>query len=240
MAYVDFLSTVHKSTKRDYVARVTEFPKAEAAKLAKKWDVDYWDGDRKTGYGGYRYDGRWRKVADAMVQHYGIRPGDRILDVGCGKGFLLYDFTQAVPGVEVDGIDVSTYAIEHAKEEVKPFLHVADAAELPFADQSFDLVISINTLHNLYCYDLHKALKEIVRVGRKQHTFASSRTARRRRRSTCSTGSSPARCSARRRSGSGGSTRRATQAIIRSSTSSKSLCNRRSLTQRRRGAKGFS
>ena len=165
MAYVDFLSTVHKSTKRDYVARVTEFPKAEAARLAKKWDVEYWDGDRKTGYGGYRYDGRWRKVADAMVQHYGIKPGDRILDVGCGKGFILYDFTQAVPGVEVVGIDVSTYAIEHAKEEVKPLLQVASAAQLPFPDQSFDLVISINTLHNLYCYDLHKALKEIVRVG---------------------------------------------------------------------------
>jgi protein-L-isoaspartate(D-aspartate) O-methyltransferase len=165
MAYVDFLSTVHKSTKRDYVARVTEFPKAEAARLAKKWDVDYWDGDRKTGYGGYRYDGRWRKVADAMVQHYGIRPGDRILDVGCGKGFILYDFLQAVPGVEVVGIDVSGYAIDHAKEEVKPFLYVANATELPFPDKSFDLVLSINTLHNLYCHDLHKALKEIVRVG---------------------------------------------------------------------------
>src|SRR5208337_3703654 len=129
MAYVDFLSTVHKSTKRDYVARVTEFPKAEAARLAKKWDVEYWDGDRKTGYGGYRYDGRWRKVADAMVQHYGIKPGDRLLVVG---------------------IDVSRYAIEHAKEEVKSCLKVASAAELPFPDQSFDLVISINTLHNLY------------------------------------------------------------------------------------------
>jgi protein-L-isoaspartate(D-aspartate) O-methyltransferase len=165
MAYVDFLSTVHKSTKRDYVARVTEYPKAEAAKLAKKWDVDYWDGDRKTGYGGYRYDGRWRKVADAMIAHYGIRPGDRVLDVGCGKGFILYDFLQAVPGVEVVGIDVSKYAIENAKEEVKPFLQVASAAKLPFPDKCFDLVISINTLHNLYCYDLHKALKEIARVG---------------------------------------------------------------------------
>ena len=167
MAYVDFLSAVHKSTKRDYVARVVEYPKAEAARLAKKWDVEYWDGDRKTGYGGYRYDGRWRKVADAMVQHYGIKPGDRILDVGCGKGFLLYDFTQAVPGVEVAGIDISPYAIEHAKEEVKPFLKVANATSLPFADQSFDLVVSITTLHNLYCYDLDKALKEIVRVGRR-------------------------------------------------------------------------
>jgi protein-L-isoaspartate(D-aspartate) O-methyltransferase len=167
MAYIDFLSTVHKSTKRDYLARVLEVPKAEAAKLAKKWDVEYWDGDRKTGYGGYHYDGRWRKVADAMVRHYGLKPGDRILDVGCGKGFLLYDFTQAVPGVEVAGIDISRYAIEHAKEEVKTLLQIGSAAKLPYESSSFDLVVSINTLHNLYCYDLYDALKEIERVGRK-------------------------------------------------------------------------
>jgi len=167
MAYVDFLSVVHKSTTRDYVARVVEFPKAEAAKLAKKWDVEYWDGDRKTGYGGYSYDGRWRKVADAMVQHYGIKAGDRILDVGCGKGFLLYDLTQACPGVTVAGIDVSHYAIAHAKKEIRPFLHECSAASLPFEDQSFDLVFSINTLHNLHCYDLYSALKEMERVGRK-------------------------------------------------------------------------
>jgi len=167
MAYVDFLSSVHKATNRDYVARVTEFPKAEAAKLAKQWGKDYWDGDRRTGYGGYSYDGRWRKVADAMVAYYGIKPGDRILDVGCGKGFLLYDLMQAVPGVEVAGIDVSRYALDHAKEEVKPFLQEASAAKLPFPDKSFDLVISINTLHNLECYDLDNALREIERVGRR-------------------------------------------------------------------------
>ena len=139
MSYVDFLSVVHKSTKRDYLGRVNEFPKAEAAILAKKWDYDYWDGDRKTGYGGYKYDGRWRKVADAIVAHYGIKPGDKILDVGCGKAFLLYDFTQAVPGVEVTGIDVSKYGLEHAMEEVRPFLKYANAAELPFEDKSFEI-----------------------------------------------------------------------------------------------------
>jgi SAM-dependent methyltransferase len=167
MAYIDFISPLHKKTTRDYLARVNEFPKAEAAKLAKQWAKDYWDGDRKTGYGGMRYDGRWRVVAENMAAHYGLKAGDRILDVGCGKGFLLYEFMQVVPGIEIAGLDISSYAIENAKEEVKPFLKLGHANSLPFKDASFDLVISITTLHNLYCYDLDKALREIQRVGRK-------------------------------------------------------------------------
>lgn len=167
MPNIDFLSTVHRSTKRDYLARVNEFPKAEAAKRAKEFGFDYWDGDRKIGYGGYKYDGRWRSVAEALATHYELKAGDRVLDVGCGKAFLLYDLSAVVPGLEVRGVDISQYAIDHAKEEVRPQLRVASAGELPFADQSFDLVISINTLHNLYCYDLDKALREIERVGRR-------------------------------------------------------------------------
>ncbi|MEW6303819.1 MAG: class I SAM-dependent methyltransferase [Verrucomicrobiota bacterium] len=170
MAEIDFISAIHKKTKRDYLGRVNEFPKAEAAKVAKKFGKDYWDGDRKFGYGGMRYDGRWRVVADNLAKHYGLKPGDKILDVGCGKAFLLYEFTQAVPGVEVAGIDISAYAIENAKEEVRPFLREGHAKQLPYPDQSFDLVISINTLHNLYCYDLDSALREIERVG-KRHKY---------------------------------------------------------------------
>ena len=167
MAYIDFLSAIHKSTKRDYLGRVNEFPKAQAIKTAKKFDYDYWDGDSKFGYGGYRYDGRWKKVATALAEHYHLKPGDRILDVGCGKGFLLYDLTQVVPGIEICGIDISEYAVGNAKEEIHKFLKVADAKSLPYRDSYFDLVISINTLHNLYCYDLVSALKEIERVGKK-------------------------------------------------------------------------
>lgn len=167
MAYTDFLTAVHKSTTRDYLARVNEYPKAQAAALAKHWDVDYWDGSRHTGYGGYKYDGRWRPVADALASHYKLGSGSAVLDVGCGKGFLLYELTQAVPGLNVRGIDVSSYAIENAKPEVRPHLVAGTAAELPFEAQSFDLVISITTLHNLYCFDLFKALQEIERVGRK-------------------------------------------------------------------------
>lgn len=170
MAYVDFMSIVHKSTTRDYLARVNdpEFPKAKAAALAKQWGYDYWDGDRRINYGGYRYmPGRWEKVAKAIAEHYGLKAGDRILDVGCGKGFLLYDLTLVVPGIEIAGIDISSYALENAKEEVKEKLQQGSATSLPFPDGHFDLVISINTLHNLHCYDLDRALREIERVGKK-------------------------------------------------------------------------
>jgi len=166
MAYREFVSLIHKSTKRDYLARVTQRDKAEVAELALKWDYDYWDGSRETGYGGYKYDGRWRKVADAMIAAYGIKPGMRILDVGSGKGFLLHDFMEACPGVEVAGIDISKYGVEHTLESVKPFCQVGHANKLPYPDKHFDLVVSITTLHNLFNYDLWPALKEIERVSR--------------------------------------------------------------------------
>src|SRR3990167_11271353 len=168
MAHIDdFIALAHKKSVRDYLKRVTEFPKAEAAQISKQFDFDYWDGERKFGYGGYHYDGRWRVVAEHMASHYGLKSGDTILDVGCGKGFLLYEFTEVVPGVKVTGIDVSHYAITHAKEEVKPYLQLGNAKKLEFPDDHFDLVVSINSLHNLYCYDLENALKEIERVGKK-------------------------------------------------------------------------
>lgn len=166
MSYRDFISLIHKSTTRDYLARVTQRDKAEVAELAMKWDFDYWDGGRDTGYGGYRYDGRWRKVADAMAAAYGLKPGMRVLDVGSGKGFILHDMTESVPGIEVAGIDISSYGVEHTMESVKPFCQVGSATRLPWPDNHFDLVISINTLHNLYIDELWAALKEITRVGR--------------------------------------------------------------------------
>jgi ubiquinone/menaquinone biosynthesis C-methylase UbiE len=166
MAYIDFIPKLHNSTKRNYVERMVEDDKAACATLAKQWGYDYWDGDRSTGYGGYHYDGRWRPVAEAIVKHYGLNAESRVLDVGCGKAFLLYEITQAVPGISVTGIDVSDYGIENAKPEIRAFLEVGDATELPFTDQSFDLVISLNVLHNLVLPDVFASLKEIERVGR--------------------------------------------------------------------------
>lgn len=166
MAELDFMSVLHTRTKRDYVQRVVEFDKAECAEVAKQWGYDYWDGERRYGFGGYTYDGRWRPVAEAIAKHYDFSAGSRILDVGCGKAFLLYELTQVVPGIEVAGVDVSTYAIENAKEEVRPFLTVAPAQDLPYGDGDFDCVLSINTFHNLMNFELDAAFREMMRVGR--------------------------------------------------------------------------
>jgi protein-L-isoaspartate(D-aspartate) O-methyltransferase len=176
MAYVDFVMKLHRGTKRDYLERVVNHDKATCAEVAQQYGKDYWDGDRKYGYGGYKYDGRWRPIAADMARYYGLKPGDKILDVGCGKGYLLYEFTQVIPGVQVLGVDISQYAIDNAKEEVKPFLRPGNAIALPFEDHSFDFVVSLATLHNLYNYELRQALEEIERVGKgnKKHVMVES------------------------------------------------------------------
>lgn len=169
MAYIDFMSVIHKSTKRDYLERVNDqtYPKAKAALLAKEWDYDYWDGDRRINYGGYSYlPGRWAPVANQMIDYYKLKPGDKILDVGCGKGFQLYELSVQLPGLELKGVDISEYAISNCKEEISEDLIVCNANSLPFPDNHFDYVFSINTLHNLHTFDLFSALKEIERVGK--------------------------------------------------------------------------
>ncbi len=169
MREVDFMSSLHKSTKRNYLDRVNdaEFPKAKAALLAKKFDFDYWDGDRRINYGGYKYiPSRWDKVIKKMINFYNLNSNSKILDIGCGKGFLLYDFKKILPKCEVYGIDISKYAIDNSKQEIKSNLILGSSTELPWEDNYFDLVISINTFHNLFCYDLEKSLKEIERVSK--------------------------------------------------------------------------
>ncbi len=165
MKNLDFITPLHTKTKRNYLERVTEHDKAKCAEVALKFDKDYWDGERQYGYGGYKYDGRWRPVAEKIAQHYQLTAGKKILDVGCGKGFLLYELTQVVPGVIVQGIDLSEFGIKNSKEEVRPYLRLANATKLPFSDKEFDLVISLNTLHNLYNYELSSALSELERVA---------------------------------------------------------------------------
>ena len=167
------MSILHKSTARDYIARVNdpEFPKPRAAELAKRFDFDYWDGDRRICYGGYKYiEGRWEKVAKKMIDHYDLPASPKVLDIGCGKGYFLYDFLKILPKAEVYGIDISEYAILNSKPEIRNSLQVGSATTLPWADNTFDLVVSINTLHVLHAYDLHQALREMERVG-KRHKY---------------------------------------------------------------------
>lgn len=166
MNYIDFISEIHNATQRDYIGRVNEADKAECAKIAKQYGYDYWDGERKYGYGGYKYDGRWRSVAEKMVNYYKLKPGQKILDVGCGMAHLLYELTQVLPELKVTGIDISQYALENAKFEIRDRLQYGQAQNLPFENNSFDLVISLGTLHNLKVYDLKQAVQEIERVSR--------------------------------------------------------------------------
>ena len=179
MAELDFMSVLHKSTRRDYLSRVndSEYPKARAAEIAKKFSKDYWDGDRRICYGGYRYqEGRWEKVARAIADHYPLPAKPKILDIGCGKGFLLYDFLKVLPDAEIYGIDISDYAINNCKPEIRDRLKVGNAINLPWSDNTFDLVISINTLHNLHCYDLISHSKRWSGLENSTSIYASKAT----------------------------------------------------------------
>jgi SAM-dependent methyltransferase len=151
--------------KRNIEAREAAVPSQRAT--ARRFGREYFDGDRGQGYGGYRYDGRWIPVAEGMRDFYGLKAGNRILDVGCAKGFLLHDFRHVVPGILVAGLDISAYAIEHTVDDVRPFCVVGTADALPFRDGAFDLVVSINTIHNLEPDRCRAALHEIERVSRR-------------------------------------------------------------------------
>mgnify|MGYP006192415057 FL=1 len=139
--------------------------------LARKFGKDFFDGDRSNGYGGYYYNEKfWVNVIPDFIKFYNLKDNDKILDIGCGKGFMLYDFKKANSKFKVEGIDISEYAIENAKPEIKGMLKIGDAKKLNYEDNSFDLVISITTVHNLDLKECREALKEIERVSKK-HKF---------------------------------------------------------------------
>jgi len=136
--------------------------------IARQFGKEYFDGNRLYGYGGYSYHPRfWRATVKRFRDYYNLQENASVLDVGCGKGFMLHDFKELMPNLTIAGIEISEYAIEHAIETVKPFLRVGNAKELPYEDNSFDLVISINTIHNLPLEECKRALREIQRVTRK-------------------------------------------------------------------------
>ena len=162
---IDLLKNYPK-TVRDVKARGVEKTEEDRS-IARKFGKDFFDGDRKNGYGGYNYHPRfWQPVIPTFQDHFGLSSNTSILDVGCGKGFMLCDISELIPGIKVKGIDISEYAIENAMEEMKPHIQVANALDLPFEDNSFDVVISINTIHNLARDECSMALKEVQRVSK--------------------------------------------------------------------------
>ena len=166
MTEINLLENYPK-TKRDLKKAAINRTEKER-KIARKFDKEFFDGDRKHGYGGYNYNEKfWTQVVKDFVNHYKLEKGSKILDVGCGKGFMIYDFKRQYPHLEVKGIDISNYAIGNCMDEVKNELSVASCDDLPFKDNYFDLVISINTIHNLELEGCAKSLKEICRVSKK-------------------------------------------------------------------------
>ena len=171
----NFVTPLHQATKRNYIERMVN-NKVECMLKAKEYEFDYWDGDRKYGYGGYKYlAGRWKPVAQALIDTYGLKSGSHVLDVGCGKAFLLYEMQQIEPGLILTGIDTSKHGLESAHPEFKGDLFKYRAQDaLPFGDKQFELVISLTCLHNLRIFELKTALGEIERVGKQAYIMLES------------------------------------------------------------------
>ena len=170
-----FVTKLHTATKRDYLTRMND-DKVACMLKGREYEFDYWDGDRRYGYGGYKYlPGRWKPVAEELIQTYHLKAGSKVLDIGCGKGFLLYEMQLLEPGLILAGLDVSKHALEHILPELKgDFIRHRAQDPLPYADQSFDLVISLNTLHNLRIFELKTALEEMSRVAQQAYLVVES------------------------------------------------------------------
>ena len=163
MAEVNLLARLPKTQRNIQKRHKAQTP--ENIAIARQYGEAYFDGLREVGYGGYRYDGRWIPVADDIVRHFKLKPGDRVLDVGCAKGFLVKDMMKVCPGLEAFGLDISEYALMHCDPQVVGRLHLGSADKLPFPDKSFSAVISINTVHNFERAGVVRAVREVERLA---------------------------------------------------------------------------
>lgn len=170
---LNLITPLHTGTSREYIPRMLD-DKVDCMLKAREYESDYWDGDRRYGYGGYHYlEGYWTPMAEGLIRTYGLRKGDRVLDVGCGKAFLLYELHRM--GLEVHGFDISRHAVAGARDEIRDRLYIQRAEEhFQYGNNEFDLVISINTLHNLPLFKLKNALGEIERVGKNKYLCVES------------------------------------------------------------------
>ena len=171
------IQKIHNSSKRDYLNRMMN-EKVKAMKVASKYGYEYWDGPRKYGYVGYNYiEGYWTGLAKKLIKNYRLNNNSKVLDIGCGKGFLLYEIRKILPKIKVEGIDTSNYAIKNSHKMVKKYLKVFKAEHiknLKYKKKSFDLIISINCLHNLKLDDLKNSLNGISYVSKKSYIVVES------------------------------------------------------------------
>ena len=172
---VQFVTPIHQATSRAYIDRMVD-DKVHCMLKAKEYEADYWDGDRRYGYGGYKYmAGRWKPVAEALIERYDLTNDSSVLDVGCGKAFLLYEIKLLLPKLRVAGFDISRHGLADAKKEIRDNLFIHRAQEpYPYGNNEFDLVISLTCLHNLRIFELGTALAEIERVGKRGYLMLES------------------------------------------------------------------
>ena len=172
---VNFVTVLHQATSRSYIDRMID-DKVNCMLKAKKYEFDYWDGNRRYGYGGYKYiPGRWKPVAEALIKNYNLTNDSYVLDVGCGKAFLLYEMKLLLPNLKISGFDISKHGLAQAQTKINKDLFIHRAQKTyPFKDKQFDLVISLACLHNLRIFELEMALKEIERVGKQGYVMLES------------------------------------------------------------------
>jgi len=171
---IKLISSNHKKTKRNYLKRMM-FQKVKSMTISKKYSYDYWDGKRQYGYGGYKYDGRWKHIAKKLVKKYQLNKNSKILDIGCGKGHLIYELSKLLKSKNIFGLDISKYAKKRAPSAIKKNIKCYDATKkIKFKKNNFDLVISINVIHNFSIDKVFNFLKDIIYISKSTYIATES------------------------------------------------------------------
>ena len=166
---IKLITKNHKKTKRNYLQRMIN-QKIKSMKISKKYSYDYWDGNRKYGYGGYRYDGRWKSVAKKIIKKYKLTKNSKVLDVGCGKGHLMYEISKILNSESIYGIDISRYAKKRSPVEIRDNIKCFDARKkIKYRKNYFDLVISINLIHNFSINEIYNFIRDVLKISKRSY-----------------------------------------------------------------------